>query len=169
MTTKVKAPDEDNWSKLVHLVQYLRGTSKCSLTLIGNRSGILKSWVDAFFAVHPNMWGYSGGGLSFGRVFPIVGSTKQKINTKSSAETEIVGVDYFCQPSDGPDISLRHTVTMSGIIAYTGTTRVVLFWRRMGRPWSAKEQSTLPFSFSLSPIGLITVKYHWFGIPRRYV
>jgi len=30
-------------------------------------------------AVHPNMRGHSGGGLSLGRGFPIVGSTKQKL------------------------------------------------------------------------------------------
>jgi hypothetical protein len=37
--------------------------------------------VDAAFAVHPNMRGHSGGGLSLGRGFPIVSSTKQKLNT----------------------------------------------------------------------------------------
>ena len=47
------------------------------------------------FAVHPNMHGQSGGGLSLGRGFPIASSTKQKINTRSSTETEVVGVDDF--------------------------------------------------------------------------
>jgi len=41
------------------------------------------------------MRGHSGGGLSLGRGFPIVGSTKQKLNTRSSTETEVVGVDDF--------------------------------------------------------------------------
>jgi hypothetical protein len=51
--------------------------------------------VDAAFAVHPNMQGHSGGGLSLGRGFPIVSSTKQKLNTRSSTESEIVGADDF--------------------------------------------------------------------------
>jgi hypothetical protein len=43
----------------------------------------------------PNMRGHSGGGLYLGRGFPIVSSTNQKLNTWSSAETEIVGADDF--------------------------------------------------------------------------
>ena len=41
------------------------------------------------------MRGHSGGGLSLGRGFPIVSSTKQKRNTRSSTETELVGADDF--------------------------------------------------------------------------
>jgi hypothetical protein len=63
--------------------------------LSANGSVILKWWVVASFAVHPNMRGHSGGGLSLGRGFPIVSSIKQKINTRSSTETEIVGADDF--------------------------------------------------------------------------
>jgi hypothetical protein len=57
-----------------------------------------KWWIDASFATHPNMRGHTGGGLSMGTGFPIVSSTKQKLNTRSSTETEIVGVDD-CMPS----------------------------------------------------------------------
>jgi hypothetical protein len=95
LTTRVRAPDKDDWTKMVHLMRYLRGTRDMPLILSANGSGILKWWVDASFAVHPNMRGHSGGGLSLGRGFPIVGSTKQKINTRSSTETEIVGADDF--------------------------------------------------------------------------
>jgi len=48
--------------------------------------------------VHPNLRGHTGGGLSLGRGFPIVNSTKQKLNTRSSTESEIVGVDD-CMPA----------------------------------------------------------------------
>ena len=65
------------------------------LILSSNGTGILKWWIDAAFAVHPNMRGHSGGGFSMGRGFPIVSSTKQKLNTRSSTEAEIVGVDDF--------------------------------------------------------------------------
>jgi hypothetical protein len=41
------------------------------------------------------MRGHSGGGLSLGHRFPIMISTKQKLNTRSSTETEIVGADDF--------------------------------------------------------------------------
>jgi hypothetical protein len=76
-------------------MKYIRGTRDTPLILSANGSGILKWWVDASFAVHPNMRGHSGGRLSLGRGFPIVGSTKQKLNTRSSTGSEIVGADDF--------------------------------------------------------------------------
>jgi hypothetical protein len=95
LTTRVREPDKDDWTKLVHLMRYIRVTGTMPLILSANGSGILKWWVDASFAVHPNMRGHLGGGLSLGRGFPIVSSTKQKLSTWSSAETEIVGADEF--------------------------------------------------------------------------
>jgi hypothetical protein len=50
-------------------------------------------YVDASFAVHPIMRSHIGGGLTMGREFHIVSSTKQKLNTRSSTESELVGVD----------------------------------------------------------------------------
>jgi hypothetical protein len=41
------------------------------------------------------MHGHSGGGLSLGQGFPIVSSTKQNLNNRSSIETDIVGADDF--------------------------------------------------------------------------
>jgi hypothetical protein len=95
LTTRVREPDKDDWTKLVHLMRYIRGTRTMPLILSANGSGILKWWVDASFAVHPNMRDHSGGGLSLGRGFPIMSSTKQKLNTRSSTETEIVCADDF--------------------------------------------------------------------------
>jgi hypothetical protein len=86
LTTRVQAPDKDNWNKLVQLMKYLRGTGTLPLILSANGTGILKWWVDAAFAVHPNMQGPSGGGLALGRGFHIMSSTKQKLNTQSSME-----------------------------------------------------------------------------------
>jgi hypothetical protein len=95
LTTRVHEPGKDDWTKLVHLMRYIRGTRTMPLILSANGSGILKWWVDASFAVHPNIRGHSGGGLSLGRGFPVVSSTKQKLNTRSSTETDIVGADDF--------------------------------------------------------------------------
>jgi hypothetical protein len=95
LTTRVREPDKDDWTKLVHLMRYIRCICTIPLILSANGSGILKWWMDASFTVHPNMRGHSGGGLSLGCGFTIVSSTKQKLNTRSSTETEIVGVDDF--------------------------------------------------------------------------
>jgi hypothetical protein len=55
LTTRVREPDKDDWTKLVHLMRYIRGTRTMPLILSANGSGILKWWVDASFDVHPNM------------------------------------------------------------------------------------------------------------------
>jgi hypothetical protein len=95
LTMRVQAPDKDNWNKLTQLMKYLRGTRTLPLIHSANGTGILKWWVDGAFIVHPNMQENSGGGLSLGRGFPIVSSTKQKLNTRSSLESEIVGANDF--------------------------------------------------------------------------
>ena len=98
LTTRVREPDMDDWAKLTHLMKYLRGTKELPLILSASKNGILKWYVDGSFGVHPNMRGHTGGGLSLGRGFPIVSSVKQKLNTRSSTESEIVAVDD-CMPA----------------------------------------------------------------------
>jgi hypothetical protein len=55
LTTSVREPDNDDLTKLVHLIRYIRGTRMMPLIMSANGSGILKWWVDASFAVHPIM------------------------------------------------------------------------------------------------------------------
>jgi hypothetical protein len=55
LTTRVREPDKDYPTKLVHLMRYIRGTHTMPLIMSANGSGILKWWVDALFTVHPNM------------------------------------------------------------------------------------------------------------------
>jgi hypothetical protein len=93
LTTRVRAPDVDDWRKLNHLMEYFRSTIDMPLILGANATGVLNWYVDASYAVHANMRGHTGGGLTMGRGFPIVSSTKQKLNTRSSTESELVGVD----------------------------------------------------------------------------
>jgi hypothetical protein len=76
-------------------MKYNRGTKRLPLRLSADGSSILKWWIDASFAIHPNMRRHSGARLSLGRGFPIASSMKQKLNTHSSTETEVVGVDDF--------------------------------------------------------------------------
>jgi len=95
LTTRVRAPDTDDWDKLCHLMEYLRGDHDQPLILIlgADNDGLLMWYVDASFAVHPNMPGHTGGGLTLGRGFPISVSTKQKLNAIRSTESELVGVN----------------------------------------------------------------------------
>jgi hypothetical protein len=95
LTMRVREPDKDDWKKMVHLMCHVRGARDMPLVLSANGSHVLKWWVDGSFAVRPNLRGHAGRGLSLGRGFPVVGSTKHKLNTRSSAEAELVGADDF--------------------------------------------------------------------------
>ena len=54
-TKRVKQPDEDDWSKLGHLVKYFRVTKELPLILGTNGTGVLKWMIDGSHSVHPNM------------------------------------------------------------------------------------------------------------------
>jgi hypothetical protein len=70
LTTRVRAPDKEDWNKFVHLMRYIICTRTITQILSANGSGILKWWVDTSFAVHPNMCGHSGEDCPWDEVFP---------------------------------------------------------------------------------------------------
>jgi hypothetical protein len=96
LCTRVKEPNEaDWWGKLVRMMRYLNGTTKLRLTLSAGNLHCIKWYMDASFAVHPDFKSHAGATMSFedgkGAVQSI--SRKQKLNTRSSTESELVGVD----------------------------------------------------------------------------
>ena len=54
---------------------------------------VIKWNVDSSFAVHPDFRSHTGGGMTMGQGFPITCSRKQKINTRSTCESELVAAD----------------------------------------------------------------------------
>jgi len=93
LTTRVTSPDVDDYAKLRRVMRYLRGTINLPLTLESHPSGNMRWWVDASFAVHPDMKSQTGAVMSLGGGAMMSMSCRQKINTKSSTEAELVGVD----------------------------------------------------------------------------
>ena len=56
----------------------------------------LYTWVDASYDVHPDMRSHTGGTMSLGHGVLNTMSAKQKLNTKSTTESEVVGAsDYL--------------------------------------------------------------------------
>jgi hypothetical protein len=92
LCTRVKGPDTDDSKKLACVMKYLRGTANMPLVLEANNMNVMKWWVDASFAVHPDMKSHTGGAMSLGRGAVHGTSTHQKINTTSSTEAEVVGM-----------------------------------------------------------------------------
>ena len=77
----------------VHFLQHLNGTQDMKLTLSTEKLRSIKWYVDASFAVHPDFRSQTGGTMTFGKGVVQSLSKKQKLNTRSSTEAELVGAD----------------------------------------------------------------------------
>jgi len=88
---KGKDPDNDDYKKLTHIIQYLRGTQQ--LTLMIKPGDHPNQWVDSSYTVHPDICSHSGIIMTLGKGAMYSSSCKQKLNTKSSTEAELVGID----------------------------------------------------------------------------
>ena len=97
LTSRVREPNEDDWKKARRLIQYLCNTKKLHLVLRWDGTRIARWHVDAAFAVHKDFKSHSGGLVLLhedgGSI--AAGSTRQKINTRSSTVAELVAVDDF--------------------------------------------------------------------------
>ena len=81
---------------MIRLMRYLNGTKDLTLKLDANSNmRVIKWYVDASFAVHSDFKSHTGAVMMFDRSKGAVQSIsrKQKLNTRSSTEAELVGVD----------------------------------------------------------------------------
>ena len=93
LSTRIKESNESDWKKLVRLMKYLNGTKGRHLTLrIEDPTTIIWS-IDASFGVHDDFVSHTGATMTMGRGAMQSVSRKQKLNTQSSTEAELVGVD----------------------------------------------------------------------------
>jgi hypothetical protein len=95
LSTRVQRPTEDDWKKLRRLIQFIRATQEDVLTLKADNSHVINWHVDAAFAVHDDFKSHTGAVISIGSGAIIAGSTKQKVNSRSSTEAELIGLDEY--------------------------------------------------------------------------
>jgi len=88
-----KQPDKDDWGKLRRVLIYLKGTKRLKQSLSAETLSVLKWWIDASHAVHKDCKSHTGMGMTFGKGMPLTASKKQKLNGKSSTESELIAVD----------------------------------------------------------------------------
>jgi len=93
LTTRVKALNTDDRKKLLRVLGYLKGTIDLDLTITCKDLSVLNWYIDGSYAVHEEMKGHSGSVLMIGDNVVLSRSNKQKINTGSSAEAELIAVD----------------------------------------------------------------------------
>ena len=82
LCTRVSKPTPDDKEKLNRVLDYLSDTIDNVRTIGVNGLNTLYMWVDASYAVNPNMHSHTGGAMSFGRGIIHSKSSKQKLNTK---------------------------------------------------------------------------------------
>ena len=98
LCTRTREPTKQDWVKLVRLMKFLQQTPDDKLTLRANGSHILVWSIDSSFAVHDDFRSHTGGTLTMGKGAAMSISAKQKVNTRSSTESEVVGVDDAMGP-----------------------------------------------------------------------
>ena len=93
ITTQVEEPDKDDWGKIKHVFQYFNGTRCMKLTLSIDDLSVINWFVDPSHLTHCDYKGDTRASMTFGKETVTSMSTKEKINTKSSTGSEILGAD----------------------------------------------------------------------------
>jgi hypothetical protein len=79
LCAQAKEPDADDYKKLAYMIPYLQGTDHEPLTLEANTLSVIKWWVDASYAVHPDMKSCTCGMMTLGKGTTYGTSTCQKL------------------------------------------------------------------------------------------
>ncbi len=96
LCTRVSASTEQVRAKLKRVLEYINGTMEMEYTVSADSLTKIRAWMDASYAVHPDMRSHTGGIMPLGTGGFVPKSNKQKLNTKSSTEAELVGAsDYL--------------------------------------------------------------------------
>ena len=93
LSTRVLAPTREDSGKLERLLRYVKNTSSLGIRFGGGEGPLaFFSYIDASFAVHPDFRSQTGAVITVGGGPVHAASSKQKLNTKSSCEAELVGL-----------------------------------------------------------------------------
>ena len=96
LCTRVTKITKEDREKLRLLFKYLKHTINNKRIMGEDSLSQLCTWVDAAYGVHPDLKSHTGGCMSFGYGMVHCNYCKQKLNTKSSTEEEVVGIsDYL--------------------------------------------------------------------------
>ena len=113
LASRVKNPTEQDWSKLERLLAYINHTREIPLCLEMDKSYPVRisASIDSSHATHGDYRGHTGVYITLGKGCIQAVSVKQTINTKSSAESELVAV------SDGatPVINVQNIILSQGL------------------------------------------------------
>jgi hypothetical protein len=93
LCTRMRAPDTNDYKKLGRLMKYIWATIGLPLILAMDKSGKIRWYIAVAFAVHNDMKSHTGAMMMMGQGAASAQSSKKQLNTKSSIESELMGVD----------------------------------------------------------------------------
>ena len=93
LSTRTTKSNSGDWNKLLKLMGFLSATQDDVMYLEADNWQRIEWFVDAAFAVHYDFKSHTGAICSLGGGSMISTSTKQKVNTRSSTEAELVSLD----------------------------------------------------------------------------
>jgi hypothetical protein len=114
----------------------------------------MKTWVDASYAVHMDTKSHTGGVVSFGTGAVMGKSCKQKLNTKSSMEEELVGASKNYLTRYGQGSFCKSRFKLSDKTHFTRTIRVRYDLRKMGGSRVGRILGTSTYGIISSKTGL---------------
>ena len=71
LCTRVKSPTEEDWKKLLRMLQYIKCSLNDVLNLRADDLSIVRWYVDVSFAVHPDFKSHTGVAMTYGAGVPI--------------------------------------------------------------------------------------------------
>ena len=89
---RVQEPTVEDMKKLKKVIKYIRHTRDLGIILEADKMLAVLAYVDSSYGVHSDLRSHTGVVIGLGRGPVYAKSSTQKINTKSSTESELVGL-----------------------------------------------------------------------------
>ena len=132
-------------------MRYLRVTEELPQILSADSTNIVKWWVDGSYSIHPDARSQTGGTASLGKVSFMSTSIKQRSNTRSSIETELVAADDIIPHLCWTNYFLEcQGYNVNSTIMYQDNQSAIIL-ENNGRDSSFKRTEHLNIRYFLSP------------------
>ena len=141
LCTRVQCPTQEDWMKLSRTLRYLEKTKDLILTLEVDDLCQMHCYVDAAHMLHHDLKGHTGGYTSFGRGAFLAKSKKQRLNSCSSCETELIGTgDYLKQITWARNFMLEQGYKMKPTMLYQDNESTIKLINNGRRSSSSKTK-----------------------------
>jgi hypothetical protein len=135
LTTRAQSPDVDDLGKLQRAIGYLLGTRERGIVLRIGDYMTVGAYIDAAYGVHSSSGkSHSGCAMVLGQAALVhVKSTKQKIVTKSSTESELVALsDYASQAICSRNFVIAQGYYVGPVVLHQDNTSCMALMKRGG-------------------------------------